>query len=92
MSYGEVDKVIDFPVKKHPEGRFMVLIIATGRILRWPYSSKSFDPRYQTEAECKLLITGFIKWANKNIKNSLFFKTKRYENEFTIVNMDEDKL
>lgn len=62
------------------DGKFYVLIITSGRELRWPYRAKDDTPRYKTREEAEKILKAYVKFANKQGKN-------RIEAEFEVMEL-----
>jgi hypothetical protein len=71
---------------KTPQGKFVILIITSGRILRWPYSRHSEEPKYATRKDAEKIIQEYLKFAN----TSKYTKIKRCINEFEVVDLITD--
>ena len=65
---------------KHPDGKFWIVIVTSGRGLRWPYSRDSEEPKYKTKKEAESILKAYIKFTDTN-------KYKRYIEEFEIVDI-----
>ena len=82
----------DFPicqcsVRKNQKGKFFIVIVTSGRHLHWPYSAKSEPPFYLTRRDCNQVIKEYIRFVDTTQD-----RYKRYETEFEVVNIEEERL
>lgn len=69
---------------KHSKGTFCILIITSGRILRYPYSRFSEEPKYKTRQDAEIILKAYLHFTNNN-RNT---KIKRQICEFEIINVE----
>ena len=66
-------------------GNYYILIITSGRTLRWPYSKFSDPPKYNTIEEAQETIKKYVKFCNACVDT----KYKRVEAEFEVVSVKD---
>ena len=67
------------------EGKYYILIITSGNLLKWPYSRFSKAPQYKTVEAAQKTIRDYVKFSNSCDTS----KYKRVEAEFEIVEVKD---
>lgn len=67
------------------KGTFFVLIVTSGRILRWPYSRTSEPPMYAKRKDAERIIKAYLSFA----ENTRMTRIKRTIEEFEVVELSE---
>lgn len=67
------------------KGTFFILIITSGRILRWPYSRISEPPMYLKRKDAERVLKAYVKFA----ENTSMTRIKRTIEEFEVVELSE---
>ena len=75
----------EFLPKRDPKGIFFVLIITSGRVLRWPYRKEADPPMYLTRKDAERILKSYVAFAN----NSSMTRIKRTPEEFEVVELSE---
>ena len=68
--------------KRYDKGTFYVLIITSGRCLRWPYRSISDPPMYKTQEQAQKVLEAYVKFSAKSNHNKI---ANRLAEEFEVV-------
>jgi hypothetical protein len=71
----------------HGKGDFYILIVTSGRLLKWPYSRFSDPPQYQNRGQAIKVIKDYINFCN--ICDDT--KYKRVEAEFEVIEVKDYK-
>ena len=70
--------------ERSPNGKYHVLIITSGRILRWPYRASDPPPKYKTKEEAKKVIKEYVKFTEN------MDRTPRLTEEFEIIEVSTE--
>lgn len=76
----DFDYLEGLPARKK-DGKFYILILTSGRILRWPYRKESDPPMYETRKDAAKVLKRYVRFANNMDRTRI----KRTIEEFEVV-------